>query len=292
MVADTLDLTEQQQLDALEEKIQAGLESFFEVGNAMMQIRDGRLYRERYSTWEEYCQKRWNFSGRYGHFQLAAMEKTVEIAGSNPTVLPTNESQTRPIDKDFDSQTKGVIWNRSVAQAGGVPTAKIVKEQRDRFIVEQCRYPHVQTLMNNCSLLPDRAAALVIELDAAPDKTSRDFLVQQEVRDPSLTRELVRLYREKRESFSEIRATGSIQSSARSIALRYASVSDLRVYLDERAREHRLVAQEQRNEERRVYPVSAVVWINDAEKTYTELTNVLSANDMKALQALLNARLS
>lgn len=292
VTADKLSVAEQERLDLLEARIHAGLESFFEVGKAMIEIRDARLYRERFDTWENYCANRWKMTGRHGYYQLAAMSKTVEISQFNPTVLPQVESQTRPIDSDFEPEQKGIIWNRAVQRAGGVPTAKIVKEERDRFVVEQARYPYVQALVNNCSLMPDKAAALVVELDAAPDVEMRTWLVSTEVRDPSLARELVRLYRDKRDSFSEIRSTGAIQSSQRTIALKNASVSDLRMYLDERQREHIAAAQEQKNADKEIRPISGLFWQNSPEKMYDELAKLLSTDDLRGLKTLFNARVT
>lgn len=287
-----LSAEEENDLHNLEERIHNGLEGFLEVGRAMFEIRDRRLYRAAYASWDDYCERKWNISGRHGSYQLSAMLKTVEISNQPDTViLPAKESQTRPIDVDFQPAEKGLIWNRAVQKAGGtVPSAKIVKEERDRFVVEQSRYAYVQTLLNNCSLPADRAAALVVELDAAPDKSLRDFLVAHELRDPSLTRELVRLYRDKRDSFSEIRATGMLQYTGRTIALKNASLSDLRAYLDERMLEHRLAAQEERNVDKQVRSVSGLFWRNDPEQMYKELARLLSLDDLRGLKTILNAR--
>jgi phage N-6-adenine-methyltransferase len=47
---------------SLEAVIERGLEGFVEVGNALMAIRDGRLYRESHGTFEDYCRERWSFT--------------------------------------------------------------------------------------------------------------------------------------------------------------------------------------------------------------------------------------
>ena len=39
-----------------ESVISKGLKTFSDVGNALLAIRDGRLYREQFPTFEEYCQ--------------------------------------------------------------------------------------------------------------------------------------------------------------------------------------------------------------------------------------------
>jgi hypothetical protein len=49
----------QKALAQCEGVIERGMKSFIEVGTALLKIRDERLYRENYGTFEEYCRKRW-----------------------------------------------------------------------------------------------------------------------------------------------------------------------------------------------------------------------------------------
>ena len=46
--------SERQQFDQLDETVRRGLATFIEVGQALTEIRDRRLYREDYSTFEDY----------------------------------------------------------------------------------------------------------------------------------------------------------------------------------------------------------------------------------------------
>ena len=43
------------ELRRLEARVEIGLKAFWEIGQALSQIRDKRLYRENYKTFEEYC---------------------------------------------------------------------------------------------------------------------------------------------------------------------------------------------------------------------------------------------
>ena len=52
-------------LDKLEEVIDRGLKTFYEVGEALLMIRDNRLYRVTYATFEEYCQERWQMTRQH-----------------------------------------------------------------------------------------------------------------------------------------------------------------------------------------------------------------------------------
>jgi len=54
-----LTLTESGNLEILEGVIQSGLKTFADVGNALLEIRDNRLYRVGSKTFELYCKERW-----------------------------------------------------------------------------------------------------------------------------------------------------------------------------------------------------------------------------------------
>jgi hypothetical protein len=88
--------TETTRLAELEGAIERGLQTFIEVGRALIEIRDERLYRAAFPTFEAYCKGRWGFSARRGRQLMQA----AEIG----TVVPvTNEAQARelaPIRKD------------------------------------------------------------------------------------------------------------------------------------------------------------------------------------------------
>lgn len=58
------------ELEECEHTIQAGIGAFIEVGTALGIIRDNRLYREQYPTFEAYTRERWQLESR----QLAAQK--------------------------------------------------------------------------------------------------------------------------------------------------------------------------------------------------------------------------
>ncbi len=53
-----LSTDEQTQLTTHETTINAGLQTFHEVGNALLAIREARLYRQDFATFEDYCRQR------------------------------------------------------------------------------------------------------------------------------------------------------------------------------------------------------------------------------------------
>lgn len=63
----SLTTSETSSLTACEARIEKGRASFLDVADALAEIRDNRLYREGYATFEAYCRERWGFSRVYAH---------------------------------------------------------------------------------------------------------------------------------------------------------------------------------------------------------------------------------
>lgn len=51
-------------LQELEKIVETGLQTFVEVGQALMEIRDSQLYLETHRTFEEYVRARWGWARR------------------------------------------------------------------------------------------------------------------------------------------------------------------------------------------------------------------------------------
>jgi hypothetical protein len=101
----TLTVAETDVLTDCEDTISRGLMTFIEVGQALITIRDNRLYRVTHATFEDYCTQRWNFSfQRANQFIDAAVVTklitTTTVAEINSTPAePANEKQARPLAK-------------------------------------------------------------------------------------------------------------------------------------------------------------------------------------------------
>jgi hypothetical protein len=88
----------------LEADIEQNLKGFKKVGYALSVIRDQRLYRIDYDTFEEYCLEVWDL-GRPRAYQLIDSYSVVEnlstmVDKTTSTafeILPTNERQARPL---------------------------------------------------------------------------------------------------------------------------------------------------------------------------------------------------
>ena len=64
-VLTALTKTEQSTLAECEARIQRGWTTFVEVGTALAQIRDQRLYRQSHTNFKAYCAERWQYDRAY-----------------------------------------------------------------------------------------------------------------------------------------------------------------------------------------------------------------------------------
>ncbi len=92
-MSDHMTITEGKELTRLEGIITAGLATFQEVGLALLDIRDKRLYRLAAKTFEVYCRERFGVSKRHGNRLIAA----AELARDLGPIGPENESQAREL---------------------------------------------------------------------------------------------------------------------------------------------------------------------------------------------------
>lgn len=102
----TTELTtkEQDELLQLEEQIAENIVGGFKLAAALSQIRDKKLYRDAYKTFDEYCKKRWEYSRSYCE-RLADMNGVLtDLKGfEDNEIFPRNENQARvfvPLKKE------------------------------------------------------------------------------------------------------------------------------------------------------------------------------------------------
>lgn len=100
-LVDTLTPAEQAQLDQDEATIESGLASFVEVGRALADIRDARLYRDKHGTFEKYVDVRWGIAGAtYRQMIMAARTvDSIAVAIRDGDPIPTSEYVTRPLTR-------------------------------------------------------------------------------------------------------------------------------------------------------------------------------------------------
>jgi hypothetical protein len=133
-VTDLEDITleESRDLVRLERVIDGGLQTFIEVGAALAEIRDRRLYRIEHKTFEAYCRDKWNFSRVHAHRLISASAVSEMLPVGNK---PTSERQARPLAK-LPAEARPLAWSRAIEIAdGGQPTAADVEAAVDEVVV-------------------------------------------------------------------------------------------------------------------------------------------------------------
>lgn len=101
-------------LAELETIIERGLATFIDVGNALLAIRDARLYRQTHGTFEDYCRERWGMSRIRAHQLIEAAEVSTNLLTMVNT--PVNERQIRPLAK-LEPEQQREAWQRVIDTA-------------------------------------------------------------------------------------------------------------------------------------------------------------------------------
>ena len=119
------------ELERLEGVIRKNLAAFYEVGQALMAIRDKRLYLRKnggeYQTFEAYCKGIWDFNSSRAR-QLIMATETFENIKSVTRVTPDAEFHIRPLAR-LESSQQREAWQKAVETApeGKVTAAHVAR---------------------------------------------------------------------------------------------------------------------------------------------------------------------
>lgn len=122
-----LNIDESHELERCEVVIKQGLQTFIEVGQALMTIREKRLYRIGFKTFEDYCTHKWGMVQQSATRLIRAYE-TVTNLQSEPmgSVLPQSERQIRPLTS-LEPEIQKEVWTEVVKTHGDNITAAKVQ---------------------------------------------------------------------------------------------------------------------------------------------------------------------
>jgi hypothetical protein len=120
-------------LRACEAMIEKGLQTFIEVGIALVKIRNARLYRQEFTTFEDYCRERWAMTHRRANQLIGAVE-VVENLGTIVPIQPTHESQVRPLTK-LEPEQQRDVW-QTVTRLSPKPTAELITKIAEKAIAD------------------------------------------------------------------------------------------------------------------------------------------------------------
>lgn len=85
---------EKSRLSELETVIERGQQTFIDVGLALAEIRDSRLYREGFATFEDYCKERWGWNASRSRQLIGAAEAVAQM--QRVTIVTPHDFDTNP----------------------------------------------------------------------------------------------------------------------------------------------------------------------------------------------------
>jgi hypothetical protein len=113
----------------LESVIERGLSSFVEVGEALMTIRDEKLYRQDHDTFEAYCRERWGFGKAHSYRLIESAEVVAALSPMGDVPVPTTERQARALTPVKDNpEQMAEAMKRASRDTNGKPTAVAIAD--------------------------------------------------------------------------------------------------------------------------------------------------------------------
>ena len=106
--------------------IAKGKQTFVEVGLALAEIRDLRLYKREYGSFSEYCREKWGWERRYTDYVIAGAEAVKSLPEKVSTIVLT-ETAARELAKIPAEQRAEVV--ETVAAEGKPVTAAAIKRR-------------------------------------------------------------------------------------------------------------------------------------------------------------------
>jgi len=175
-----LSLVEQTRLQILEAVIQENFMAYVAVGNALLEIRESRLYRTTEGrTWEGYCREIWDMAARRAD-QLIAAKNVIEnlrtiVLKNDGTIdqdlLPANEAQARELARLGEDEQRQV-WQQLIDGKMGEET-----EETPVKITAKAVKNAVKALKGDLFIRAARAAKDEVQPrhKASPDRESDNF---------------------------------------------------------------------------------------------------------------------
>jgi hypothetical protein len=118
----------------LEDIIDRGFQTFLEVGSALKEIKERKLWSPEYASFEDYCEGRWNWTMRYANNVVRAA-RTAQILGPP---FPANEAIAREMAKlvEQDPEQGQAAWAAFIAESPN-PTAKETRAFLRNYLREE-----------------------------------------------------------------------------------------------------------------------------------------------------------
>ena len=174
----TLTAKEEQELATLEKVIKAGWKTFLEVGTALAKVRDKGLFRDKFGSFEEYCQAELGFSRPYAYNLIGSATVSNQLSSiADIKIQPVNEAQCRelisvPKDKRVEA------WKNAVKEAGEKPlTAKVIHQAVAKFKPKPAKKAKVVKKTQRLNVKP--GLKLIEAMEKLADSDNTDALMKK-----------------------------------------------------------------------------------------------------------------
>jgi hypothetical protein len=151
---DILSDEERKKLENLELVIKSGIRSFITVGVALSSVRDQRLYRDNYDSFEQYVWGKWQLSRSHGYRLITAAAIIDQARKMSPMgdklKLPNSERAVRCLSKLPTAQHGAIL-----AKANELAGDGQVTEAHMRDAIERLGIQKVMTLQPKPTDLPE-----------------------------------------------------------------------------------------------------------------------------------------
>jgi protein gp37/ribosomal protein L12E/L44/L45/RPP1/RPP2 len=132
---DTLTTSERARFDELEAVIQDGLDAFIEVGNALAEVKEERLWREDYDSWNDYTQERWELAGSTAYQRIHAAQTNGRLKEAD--VKPPSSTRANYELRDVPDADLPEALERARKIGNGNATASAAKQAAEEFKDDQ-----------------------------------------------------------------------------------------------------------------------------------------------------------
>lgn len=124
-------------LESCEQVIERGLATFVEVGNALLTIRDRRLYRQSHDTFEDYCRDRWGLKRQRAYELIDAASVVGALSEISDTPIPARESHAAALAPVKDHPEVAAAAMRLAVEKSPTPTARDIRDAVQEVVREE-----------------------------------------------------------------------------------------------------------------------------------------------------------
>ena len=193
--------------------IEKGFNTFTEVGNALFEIRNNKLYRENHTTFEEYCKEKWQIKRQRAYELMDAAGIVNTLSEISDKIEPSKntvnikESHAAALGK-IPEDIRGEVWQ------------EVVKEQQSTGKAITAKY--IQTIYSNIKGVNDYSE----EIQKIEERNNLVRRIREKVKNAKLDQitleikgsfiienDLVEVWQKLRNDFVEIRTNDKIYLS-------------------------------------------------------------------------------